>query len=245
MTSRSRRKVPLGISRPWRVVGIIRFEQRGFDFSTTPSTVTSLFALACSLAFQQPINVHLSFTRLIRSRYSTRVLHTYKTSKNVLGFAVEDPGQVRETLLFLLLSTRFSYSRCIIFHSSDRNELSRDAWWLRILKESACIRVDNEQHVFARSSNVIVARVSERVSYRHHFVSISRPSMKIRIEKSRTRNLGTLGETLYIHGSIQRTSFVSLEDSWIFSFPVRSPCITPSSRIFVALSSFAFVERYL
>lgn len=48
--------------------------------------------------------IHIDKTRIDKSG-----------SKKVLGFAVEDSGQVRETLLLLLLSTRFAYSRCIIF----------------------------------------------------------------------------------------------------------------------------------
>lgn len=84
--------------------------------------LTSLFALfTCfSTTYQRPsfvysslitdlITQHVFYIRIDKTRIDK------SGNKKVLGFAVENPGQVRETLLLLLLSTRFAYSRCIIF----------------------------------------------------------------------------------------------------------------------------------
>lgn len=236
MTSRSRRKVPLGISRPWRVVGIIRFEQRGFDFSTPSASYQSFCSV--HLLFN---NLSTSIFRLLvsdhRSHYSTRVLHTYRQDTYRQVGEQKSPwirgrksGSSTGNITFVTTIDTFRVFALHNIHSfaSDRNELSRDAWWLRILKESACIWLDNNQHVFVRPSNVIVVRVSERVSYRLHFVFISRPAMKTRIEKFQTRNLRTRGLYLRIDTT---NEFRLVRDSWIFLFPVRSPCITPSSHI--------------
>lgn len=73
-----------------------------------------------------------------RSHYSTRVLRvdTYRQvgeQKSPWIGEIEDPGQVRETLLLLLAVDTFRVFALHNIHSLEfvclyRNELSRDAW---------------------------------------------------------------------------------------------------------------------
>lgn len=146
VTSRSRRKVPLGISRPWRVVGIIRFEQRGFSTSRHRPRLPVFLPQSCfstSTSYQHPCFVYSS---LITDLITQHVFYIDRRidrsgSKKVLGLAVEDPGQVRETLLLLLAVD--TYSRCIIFIQLEfvcfyRNELS---WWCVVIENPERKRV--------------------------------------------------------------------------------------------------------
>lgn len=195
-------------------------------------------------------NLSTSIFRLLvsdhRSHYSTRVLHTYRQDTYRQVGEQKSPwirgrrfGSSTGNITFVTTVDTFRVFALHNIHSfaSDRNELSHDAWWLRILKESACIWLDNNQHVFVRSSNVIVARV-----YLNEFlIGSTLFSFHGSRWKFESRNSGR--ET-YIYGSIQRTSFVLFKIREYFRF-LSVHRVLHLRRIYVALSSFAFVERYL
>ena len=170
--------------------------------------------------------------------------------QKVLGFAVENPGQVRETLLLLLLlSARFACSfRCIIrsFVGIRRRspiELSLS----RIAMESRTpfppIRYRFHSLRFVRCY---------RVTRSYHFIDAQLYFRTRKGEKKRERGRWTISIGYRFNAIYLRIDIMSVHEgpSYVNIFiscsrSVLSACITPWSQGPTALSSFALVKRYL